>query len=302
MADLTDVQVIADSVGALPEARIITIQYKAPRFLLAEINTHGVLAKSAASSRAIPVAKRIQMVEENPYVPLQMLKNQKGMQSHTPLDEKAADEAREIWLEAVGAAIEAAKKLEQLGLHKQHANRVLETYSYADGILTATEWDNFYKLRFSKEAQPEFEVLAGKIHAAIKQSVPRQRQHHLPYATDLPVDNIERLREAYMVSAARCARISYKSLESGKSSTLAEDIRLCCRLLDQGHMSPFDHPAMADHVEKRLSGRLFWKTPSLHKRYWGWVARRTIVEAEAGMITRRDSFAPLREDKESAVA
>jgi hypothetical protein len=299
MADLTNVQIIADSVGVLPEARITTIQYRAPRILLAEINTHGVLAKSASSSRAIPVEKRITMVESDPWMPAQFTKNQRGMQADTVLDAEASEKAKAIWLEAVADAVRHAKALSAIGLHKQHANRVLETYAYADGIITATEWENFEKLRFSKQAQPEFEVLAGMIKHAMKNSVPVQREHHLPYALDLPVETPDQLREAYGVSAARCARVSFLSNETGKLSTVEEDLKLNWRLLNEGHMSPFDHPARCDHVEKRLGGRLFWKAPTLHKRYWGWIARRTALELEGGIQSRRDSFGPVRPDRVS---
>ncbi len=48
-------KVIADSVS--PEGiRMTTMEIEYPRFILAELNTHRMLSKNSASSRAIPQA------------------------------------------------------------------------------------------------------------------------------------------------------------------------------------------------------------------------------------------------------
>ena len=61
-------KVLADSVS--PEgARLTTMEVTFPRIILAEMNTHRVFSRNSASSRAIPIKKRIEMVKKHPYVP-----------------------------------------------------------------------------------------------------------------------------------------------------------------------------------------------------------------------------------------
>jgi hypothetical protein len=45
-------------------------------------------------------------------------------------------------------------------VHKQIANRILEPWSHIKVVASATEWDNFFKLRIADDAQPEIKELA----------------------------------------------------------------------------------------------------------------------------------------------
>ena len=273
------------------DAQIYTVEYNAPRIILAEINTHGVFAKSAASSRAIPVKKRIEMVNKQPFVPRAFGKNKKGMQATETLEGSDAAKAEEIWLIAVEMALLYAEEMEEVSAHKQIANRILEPYSYVKGVLTATEWDNFFKLRMSKEAQPEFEELAHAIHVAMKASTPKVDVMHLPYTDGVTIVVPDDLLK---ISAARCARISYTSFE-GKLSSPTDDITLCDTLLESGHMSPFQHQAYADTLV-RVDGEsgehkaYRWRFPEKHERFWGWISQRSMMELEPKYRSRRDSF------------
>lgn len=277
--DQTMAFVVADTVHPdVPEARITTIQYRAPRFLLAEINTHGLLAKSAASSRAIPIERRIKEVDASPFVPPSFGRNKRGMQSDTLLNFKESIEARQIWNEAASNAVESAKLMAKLQIHKQTANRVLEPFVYVNGVITATEWDNFFRLRLDKAAQPEFQRLARAMREAIDKSTPRESKEHLPYVPDETVEYIPRREDyAWRVSAARCARVSYLSNATASQSTIMEDDDLCSRLLADGHMSPFDHAARADYI-RRDGANARWVTPEAQGRYWGWIPKRYDVE------------------------
>lgn len=288
----TNVKIIADTLGN-GRARITTFEVHCPRFLLAELNTHRIISKSAASSRAIPVAKRIEMVEKEPWFPAQFGKNKPGMQADEALTDEDDKHARMIWNNGIQAAIVTAEGLNTVKTHKQHANRPLETYAYVDIVLTATEWDNFWTLRTHSDAQPEFQELARVMKDAYASSVPRHSMYHLPYTDDCPKQMT--LEELFYISAARCARVSYKTQE-GRSSTLEEDLALCKRLLDGGHMSPFDHPARADHVYMDDKNVRWWNAPTKHRQYWGWMPYRVDVEAEKGMVGRRCSFAALPEN------
>ena len=92
-------KVLADSVSPAGH-RLTTLEVTVPRIVLAEFNTHRMFSRSSASSRAIPVEKRIAMVEEDPFIPEAFGRNQRGMQASEVLDDKLTLKAREIWLEA----------------------------------------------------------------------------------------------------------------------------------------------------------------------------------------------------------
>ncbi len=288
----TSAKIIADSVHPdVPSARITTFEVYAPRFLLAEINTHRVLARSAASSRAIPVAKRIEMVGSDPFIPLAFGRNQPGMVADENLDDKENAEARKIWLHGVLFALAVAEDLNDIGAHKQLANRVLEPFSYVHGVITATEWDNFWLLRTASNAQPEFKELADIMRATYDASTPVKRRVHLPYTDDLDHTKFSE-EDLLKVSASRCARISY-TYHDGKPFDLQRDIDRCKLLIDDKHMSPFDHPAWADTTWTSGEDDVYWwDNPENQRQYYGWLPYRVDIEDQTGYVGRRSSFAP----------
>jgi len=283
----TSAKIIKDTINSWG-ARITTYEISAPRFLLAEVNTHRVIAKSAASSRAIPIKKRIEMVREAPFVPKTFGKNRAGMQATEELTDGDALAAMSAWLAAADAAVMYAMDLEMAGVHKQQANRILEPFTYFQGVLTATEWDNFFRLRNHSDAQPEFQELASIMQRLYETSTPVLNEVHLPYSDDIPAGND--LRTAMMVSSARCARVSYKTF-SGVTSTPDVDLDLCEKLISSGHMSPFDHVAISDSATLR-DGMYWWDAPRNHRHFWGWVPYRVHVEAEKGWVCARNSYDP----------
>ena len=284
----TSAKVICDTVHPkVPTARITTFEVYAPRFLLAELNTHRVLAKSVASSRAIPVRKRIEMVEKHGFIPSVFGKNRSGMQSSEALAEQEG--AADLWKMAIGYAVGVAEAMEKLGVHKQHANRVLEPFAYFHAVITATEWSNFFNLRLHPDAQPEFQELARVMKDAMDVSVPRKDTRHLPYI-DGGGEDLRRLfnrPDLFKISSARCARVSYKT-HDGKPFDFNADLDLCADLIKGGHLSPFDHPAEVDDVI--LDGSL-WEAPHAHRQFWGWIPHRVRVELDNHMLPgRRDSY------------
>jgi thymidylate synthase ThyX len=284
----TAAKIIADTVNEYG-ARITTFEVVAPRFLLAEVNTHRVIAKSAASSRAIPVEKRIAMVTDAPFVPLAFGKNKPGMQADENLDDLKNEEARLLWLAAAKSAAVYAKGLADLGVHKQHANRLLEPFVYYTGVMTSTEWSNFFTLRTHPDAQPEFRELAVIMKTLYDTNRPTKAGVHLPYV-DLSTQMTTDPATCRMISAARCARVSYKTYD-GKVSTPEKDIELCGDLIKAGHLSPFDHPATSDHASfDHQNYGWFWHKPSHHRHNWGWIPDRVEIEAQQGWICARNSY------------
>lgn len=241
-------RIILDSVGP-NGARLTTFELTFPRFLLAEFNTHRLFSRNSASSRAIPVEKRIAAVDQDPFIPEVFGANQKGMQSTQDLEEGKNLEARQVWTDALEDSVLYAKVLAMIGVHKQLANRILEPFCWQTVLFTATELDNFWALRDSGMAQPEFQKITRMAREAYESSTPQilaSGQWHLPLVTgvdeqtllqDYPSDILR------YISAGRCARVSYLT-HDGRRDPQA-DIDLAYRLLKEGHMSPFEHVAQA---------------------------------------------------------
>ena len=73
-------KVVCDSVSPNGQ-RLTTLEVVFPRMILAEFNTHRVLSKNSASSRAIPAVKQLRKILDNPYVPNYVGINESGMQA-----------------------------------------------------------------------------------------------------------------------------------------------------------------------------------------------------------------------------
>ena len=73
-------EIIADSISPKGH-RLTTFILEYPRFIHAEVMTHRVFSKNAASSRAIPIEKMIEQIQQNPAMPFWWGKNLSGMQA-----------------------------------------------------------------------------------------------------------------------------------------------------------------------------------------------------------------------------
>jgi thymidylate synthase ThyX len=265
----TEAKVIADSIS--PEgARLTTLQVCFPRFILAEVNTHRVLSRNYRSSRAVPVAKLIDEIRSVPFMPSQFTRNKPGMQGGELLTGLDLFKAESAWRRAADDAASHAEALAAAGVHKQYANRGLEPYLYVHGVISATEWDNFFALRCHPDAQPEFQELAHLIRAAIVTSTPvltEPGDWHLPYVQPHEQGSLDHLRR---LSAARCAWVSYKPFDEGEGHDYAKANRTFDKLMSTPmHASPMEHVA----------------TPMLPGSYWpsnfcGWTQWRHMLEAD----------------------
>lgn len=239
-----EAKVIADSAHPTFNRRLTTIQVVCPRFIWAEMLTHRMFSRNAQSSRACPVKKMIEEVRNNPVVPIEWGANQPGMQANKLLTTPQLEGAQGAWRRAATAAANEAQYLMQMGAHKQIVNRILEPYVTISSIITGTEWDNFFKLRIHEAAQPEIRATAQAMKAAMDESEPEPIEldgWHLPYVSSVLVNDIG-ARSAAMVSAARCARVSYKN-HDGTDCDVEKDLALAKRLMDDEHWSPFEHQA-----------------------------------------------------------
>jgi thymidylate synthase ThyX len=287
-------EIVADSL-APSGVRLTTFVLTYPRFIHAEFMTHRVFSRNASSSRAIPVNKTIQEIINNPVIPLAFTKNKKGMQGGDALDGEAHDKAVKAWLEGRDRAVEVAKQLADLEVHKQYANRVLEPYAHITVVCTATDFDNFFALRCHSAAQPEIHMLADQMYGQYVLNKPvelKEGQWHLPFVNEIlssqeshEIENEVRDEQGWRAevsfswhfddtlikrSVAKCARVSYKN-HDGTETTTEQDLALYDRLLGQVpiHASPAEHQAMAiDDAEER-SGN-----------FRGWIQYRKILKNE----------------------
>lgn len=219
-----------------------------PNFVANGIVVHN--SKNARSSRAVPTEKLILEAETNPFIPLCWGRNRRGMQSTEDLSRTDAWRSEQAWLDARDAAVAAAHRLLDIGLHKQVANRLLEPFLWVDVVATATDWANYFALRCHDDAQPEHREIAVLMARAYRDSTPVKRPGkqtiqfpsdawHLPYVTT--TEREERgIATLQALSAARSARVSYFAHDGTKSSA-AEDINLHDKLRDAPHWSPFEH-------------------------------------------------------------
>lgn len=288
---------IEDSISIVQPriVRLATLQLRYPRFIHSEFMTHRVFSRNASSSRAIPVAKMLEQVRNDPAMPIHWGKNQPGMQANEQLEGEELVNAQYCWRRAADKAASIAEVMQGAGVHKQVANRILEPFQFINVIVTATEWDNFFELRDHEDAQPEIRELAEVMRAALGRSDPIRRvpgdnaltfmgnsedntKWHLPYVTNLE-------RATYLptiliaASAARCARVSYLT-HDGEQPDIKKDIALFMRLVGSKplHASPIEHQAKPAARPDTSSGN-----------FWGWMQFRQWYRP--GLMSELEGFA-----------
>jgi thymidylate synthase ThyX len=231
--------------------------------------THRLFSRNSSSTRAIPTVKLADLALQELVEPIRWGFNQAGMQAtEEDLTGEDLEKARAIWFLMAAVCAEGAKKLSELGLHKQWAGRALEWFSNIKVIISATEWDNFLTLRDHDSAQPEIQELAREIKKALAESNPTYLKYgewHLPYITQEEKDNPfftfpENTMLLPKVSAARCCRVSYLK-HDGLPASIDEDLALCNKLIGATpkHFSPFEHVAQPWHTKDFITNFKGWK-------------------------------------------
>lgn len=266
-------KVVEDSISSMGH-RLTTLQLCYPRVIHGELMTHRVFSRNAMSSRAVPVAKMIAQVRDDPWIPTHWGKNQAGMQAGGDLTPAQTADAREIWLEAATRAAESARWLAHIGLHKQIANRLLEPFQWMHTIVSASQWENFFALRDHPAAEPHFQDLARAIRMAMASVRPKRcipGDWHLPYVSDAE-RRFHDLQTCLKLSTARCARVSYLN-HDGTNPDVDKDVALHDKLVLEApiHASPSEHQG-TPHVTmapgiSRLTGN-----------FVGWSQYRKFIE------------------------
>ena len=270
-----DAKIVAHSKSSVTGKEIITWELVYPRFIHSEFLTHRLFSRNAASSRAIPVAKMLEMVREHPAMPVRFGANQAGMQDkgvdHTALvyieelyntalangmDEDRAKlfasiNSSSAWRFAANKVAGIAEAFSNAGYHKQVANRLIEPFQWMKTVMTATEDDNWFWLRDHNDADPTIHALASVMWEAKQNSVPvtlTPNDWHMPYfngscgsgcwVKDAETDSLE---DALAISSSCCAQVSYRKLDD--SLEKAKDI--FAKLIESKpcHASPTEHQA-----------------------------------------------------------
>lgn len=298
--------------------RLTTFLLRYPKFIHAEHCRHRMMSLCVSSSRAVPVSKNLEEVrsDELRAGPVYWASEQKGMSggeelddtirgwSNEPNDPTRLIAAKERWKQAALRAAFGAEDLTRLGVHKSIVNRLLEPFLHVNVLCTVVAKPglmNFFGLRLDRAAQPEIRALAEAMWAVWNESRPKPLQPghdwHLPFVSleedrdevyaasaNIP-DFIDHLDTVRKVSAARCARLSYTSFETGKRSTIKEDLALYDRLITSRpiHASPAEHQATSDRWVESWQDNYNngWVRPELHGNLPGWIQHRKLLPNEA---------------------
>ena len=169
-------EIVAHSINIHGD-EIISVLATFPRIILAEVNTHRMLSKNTSSSRAIPFAKMVDTIQNDPFIPIAWQKHHSGMQGNEyfgselfethkpsnwrqPIDAEEDETYVEVltaeWLLYRDNVVEDAIRFNSLGVTKQLCNRLLEPFMWTTMLITGPKsgWDNFFNLRC-----PSYEVV-----------------------------------------------------------------------------------------------------------------------------------------------
>jgi hypothetical protein len=295
-------KILLDSVSETGK-RLTTMEITFPRCVLAEAETHRVfsgwdgnveeliihnlginvdknLSRNSASSRAIPINKMLDKVRTDPFIPEKWGKPVKGMgaKEYWPTDSQEHEILTAAWTNQLKTTISTVSFYEDIG-NKEDLNRLLEPWLYHTAIITATEWDNFFKLRTDSAADWKIKKIADLMYSAyhnpqVQPTLLRYNEWHCPLVTkedevlidDYIVENLghesiidsTNLEIKKKISVARCARISYLT-HDGKRD-IAKDLELFERLRTSGHNSPVEHIATPMNNNVQWSGNFQgWK-------------------------------------------
>ena len=251
------VKVLADSINSTGN-RLTTFELVFWRPILPQLSRHRVFSLNVRSSRATPVDSLIAEIRNTPWGPKEWGMNQPGMVANKSFGTKEVRDSLDfVWYQSSNLACQMAKTLADVGVHKQIVNRMLEPYACTHAVVSSTEWDNFYELRTASDSQPEMQELANKMKEAQENSTPKallQGEWHMPYITEQELNKYS-VQDCCKISAARCARVSYKRYD-GTTNT-AKDLELYNKLARAKHFSPLENvatPASNNYIPSNFKG------------------------------------------------
>lgn len=268
-------EIVAHSRNVETGDELITYRLTYPRIILAQVNTYKQITKITASSRAQPFNKVVEVIENDPFIPLAYQRAHKGMQGTEYFTDEEEIRHRDLeWLTARDKAVEQAKKLNDLGVTKQVTNRILEAYMWVTQLVTGTR--EAYEHLFNQRC-PEYEIggvkgrskkemgldlsdeewltcnkghaeihfmdLAEKMYDALRDSEPKELKPgelHIPYL-DTPLMTPDLFPEDVIkYSCGLTAHTSYTTIGDGTKMTIEKARGLFDHCLENGHYSVFE--------------------------------------------------------------
>lgn len=301
------VEVVLASRHAGAGRKVVTLHLRYPRIVHGEMMAHRTFNRNARSSRAVPIKTLLAEIRNTPFIPWHWTGKKSGMQGvpnwqnkivlkgaaalHVDADEPVTNEA--AWLWGRDFACDLAESFDGAEYHKQVANRLVEPWMWMDLLVTSTHWANFLHLRDHEDAEPhirDLAILVGKALELADYQILKPGEWHLPYVTDedrqsfafgasanLGLEPDEALRR---ISAARCARISYKPFDGNGS--YEKELERFDLLVgnDAVHASPLEHQCSPDYVDNSgLKPR--YLNPDKHGSLTGFIQFRKTVPNEA---------------------
>jgi hypothetical protein len=239
-------RVVACNYSVESNSEIITWELEYPRIIHAELMTHRVFTRNAASSRAIPVIRVLGQVWRNPAMPVHWGKNQPGMQAKQSLKGWRLPVVKGAWKLTAKFAAGIAWVMDKCGAHKQVANRITEPFQFIKVVLTTTEVNNWFWLRLHEDADPTIQELARCMLESVEASKVeylKSGQWHMPYfESGVWHDGCgTSLEDALKISSSCCAQVSFRSLDD----SLEKANKVFGRLIESEpvHASPTEHQA-----------------------------------------------------------
>lgn len=245
---------LARTVAPSSGHEIITWELMYPRYIHAELMTHRAFSRNAASSRATPLRVTLEEVRKRPAFFSYVGANRPGMVAGEELTGVDLEQFHAEWnylAEYVAGRVEGMSA--RYGIHKQTLNRALEPWLFIRTIVTATDTENFFRLRLAPDAQPEMQDLARCMFESMTKAEAKSSDFHFPYfdGSTTPRD------ELVIRNVAAAARVCVMQ-HDGKPSPFEQDADLVRRLLDGWHLTPFEHFAIAGSHGVRYANLTGW--------------------------------------------
>ena len=292
---------------------IFSLELEYPRIIHSQLLTHRVFSKNSSSSRAVPVTKMVDQLITDPAEPI--FTGKKAGMSGGEITQAQADQAMLIHGMAMGTAVQAAIMMDELGIHKQNANRYLEPFQNIKIVLTSTEWENWDWLRVDADAQPEVKLLAEMVLDARESAEVmslKPGEWHLPYVLrnrdvsghlgyyiettkegdDKPSYRELSLEQAKDISMSSCGQASYRRLDT--SLEKAEDIIPKLFNGKKVHASPSEHQA----TPIASKGNIYdWEDGVTHMdrkgalwsgNFKGWIQNRQLLPNHDAALMKKD--------------
>lgn len=237
--------------------RIYTLLCEYPRFIHAQLLTHGVFSKNSSSSRAVPYKKAIEQVVTDPAKVI-WTENKPGMQGPVITNSEKLDDLNQIvtmGLSFTAKMVEALADSSEYNVHKQNACRYLEPYQNIKVLITSTEWENWDWLRDDEEAQGEIADLArtmSKVRNQMEMLIISEDEWHVPFVDRqrdpttgelcYMLDGKQITQEDAVLTSMSCsAQTSYRVLDTSPDKTT----NIVSKLFSgrKVHASPAEHQA-----------------------------------------------------------